>query len=305
MIRCPRRGPERWTSVASGLATALSLLVVLLYHQFVVQPWQGPPSPVSAPQTPVTGTGSTLAQPDAAPEQPPASGEAVSDKYGKLSFDITDDQATVVVDTDLWRATLTPQGGRLASLVLKQFRQTVDRESPPLELVERGGILPLTLILGAGQNDASVVYQPSTTSLSLSGDQGGEVVFTGTTPSGLQARETHQFPGQPVLFDVDVKVRAGEAPSTIGLLLPDLEREGITTSSSSTEVAVVLSEGKLHETALDRREARGRSRTSPQPRGSLSACRSSQRPSFRRAPNGPCALVEPIGSNPSSASTTH
>src|SRR5262245_58034597 len=41
----------------------------------------------------------------------------------------------VIVDTDVLRVHITPTGARLAGVELKAYRQTVARDSPPLDIV--------------------------------------------------------------------------------------------------------------------------------------------------------------------------
>jgi YidC/Oxa1 family membrane protein insertase len=225
------------------LAVVLSLVVVVAYNELVIGPRRTPPVPsgpdAMPPEPTTTGTA------PAAPE-PPAGAPTAS---ANLSFEFGD-APPVVIDTDVWRATLTPQGGRLTSLQLKQFRKSVHGDSPLLELVEPANLLPLTLMLGPGESDAPVRYASAPSSLTLADGDAGEIVFTGETPSGLTLEKRVRFLGSAYVFDVDVRVRGSTVPPTIGMVLPQLEREGLGSSGSTTETAVILSQGKLTETPL-------------------------------------------------------
>jgi YidC/Oxa1 family membrane protein insertase len=227
------------------LAVVLSVTVVLLYNQLVVRRRQPPPA--VAPDRIETPT--TLASPTAPAE--PAQAQAQSGELGYLSCEV-DSQPPVVVETDVWRATIAPRGARLMSVRLKQFRQTVHPDSPPLELIQLGPLLPLTMAFDGSRSDAAIVYRPSAASLTLSGNEGGEIAFTGTTESGLAVEKRLRFLGNSYLVDVDVRVTGPDAPKRAGLVLPELEREGIQTSGgSATEAAVILGQGKLTETHID------------------------------------------------------
>lgn len=231
------------------LAVVLSVAVVLLYNQFIVRPRQQmQPQPGDRVLTPTT------VPPSPAPAQPgqsPAAPAAVSgDGADYLSFEVGD-KAPVVVETDVWRATLAPRGARLVSLALKQFRQTVSPDSPPLELIQPGPLLPLTVLFDGGWSDAPVDYHPSTRAMTLNGAGQGEIVFTGTAASGLQIEKRVRFLGNSYLLDVDVRVTGPNAPTRAGVLMPELEREGLRAGSNATETAVTLSQGKLTEVRID------------------------------------------------------
>ena len=96
------------------LAVLLSLGVVLLYNELVVRPRQHDPSlpPASVPVRPETSP-IVAPPPDQAQEPPHPATPAVQD-ISYLSFDASDDRP-VIVETDLWRATITKRGGRLRS----------------------------------------------------------------------------------------------------------------------------------------------------------------------------------------------
>jgi YidC/Oxa1 family membrane protein insertase len=226
------------------LAVVLSLGVVILYNELVVKPRQPPPPPpqTTAGETPPTG--STL---PAQPAQPPST--TGSDANGYLSF-LVGDQAPIVVETDVFRAMLTPQGGRLTSLQLKAFRRSVEPDSPTLELVEPGALLPLTLVLGSSASDAAVVYTADRTSLTVSGATAGEIVLTGRTAGGRDVEKRLRFTGNAYVFGVDVAVRGGDVPPSVGLVMPHLERAGLEGSGRATDAGVILSNGKITETTL-------------------------------------------------------
>ena len=228
------------------LAVLLSVGVVLLYNQFVVRPRQQP-QPVALDRVEETPT--TVPSATAPPEAP---GPHASPRdIGYLSFEV-DSQPLVVVETDVWRATIAPRGARLTSVALKQFRQSVQADSPPLELIQPGSLLPLTLAFDGGRSDAAIAYNPSSAALTLTGAENGEIVFSGATESGLQVEKRLRFLGNSYLVGVDVRVTGPDTPKKAGLVMPELEREGLRTSgSNATEAAVSLSQGKLTETHID------------------------------------------------------
>ncbi len=229
------------------LAFVLSLGVVIVYHELVVRPRQVAqplqPAQVADPGRPTPDTPGAAQAPPAPPVTP-----AVDGDY--LSFNIEGEDEPVVVETDLWRATLSPRGGRLTSLQLKQYPRDVHPDSPPLELVESSALLPLTVTLDASHSDASVTYRASTRRLEFHGDDGGDVVFTGTTTANTTIEKRVRFLGNSYVAEVSLKIGGASAPRSVGLVMPQLEREGLRSSGSATNAAVAFSEEKIHETRL-------------------------------------------------------
>jgi YidC/Oxa1 family membrane protein insertase len=201
------------------LAVGLSLLLLLVYEQFVVKPYRErapvPPPGAEAPAAkeplvPVEST--TTATPSEAPSKP----------AGVLSAPIAEDEASkIVVRTDFFEARLNLQGGRLEQCALTHFRRTVEPSSPLLNLVEPGSVLPLTVQLGSG-SDAGIRYTADRPELVLSGDAEGEVVLSGTTAAGESVTKTLRFKGNSYLFDVVIA-----APGRgVGLVLTPVAGEG-------------------------------------------------------------------------------
>jgi YidC/Oxa1 family membrane protein insertase len=225
------------------LAVALSLGVVLLYNHFVIRPRQ---QAVEAHRESRT----TTTQPRPEPVAPAAPARA-----DYLSFEAGGGTETpVVVDTDVWRLVFTPRGARLTSVALKKFRRSVEPDSPPLELVEPGPLLPLTLSLsGEPQSDVDVEYRVTGAPLTLAGDSTGELVFSGTSKSGLRLEKRVHLRGDSYVLALEVRVSGPEVPERVAVVLPQLERAGLGQNGSSvTEAAVILSQGKIIESHIDR-----------------------------------------------------
>src|SRR5262249_56723387 len=142
-------------------------------------------------------------------------------------------------------------GARLKSLELKNFRQTVARDSPLLDLVTPSQVLPMTAELGNGTSDAAVLYSASAPSLELHGSQEGEIGFTAKQPDGTVLETHYRFPGNSYLFDVEVA--APTAGSRVGLVLTPISDQGASGGpTSGHEVAIALSEGEGIEKPADK-----------------------------------------------------
>ncbi len=221
------------------IALVLSFLLLLVYEQLVVRRYRQeapPPAPPGQPQ----------AKPEVPAPAPPAT--PLPGAVGSALAAPAGDVPTVTVETDLVRATITTLGARIKSLELKQFRQTISEDSPPLDLVTTAPVLPGTLELGVGRSDAAVNYTPDRPTLEVRGADRGEIVFTGATTEGRTIEKRYRFPGNSYLFDVEVSGLAG----TVGLVLTPISESGAGGGQTpGYELAVAFANGKVTEKALD------------------------------------------------------
>src|SRR4029450_9792220 len=201
------------------LALVLSFLLLLAYEQLVVRPYRRaePPAPQGETGRPPL-EGSAPAPGAPASTAPPRAEGGLAAPLGDLP--------TVTVETDLVRATITTLGGRLKSLELRHFRQTVDPNSPLLDLVKESQVLPLTVELGSGRSDATVVYSASAPAMSAHGGEQEEIVLTGKTQDGKDIEKRYRFPGNSYLFDVDVSGSASATGQRVGLVLTPISEHG-------------------------------------------------------------------------------
>jgi YidC/Oxa1 family membrane protein insertase len=138
------------------------------------------------------------------------------------------------VDTPLYKAVFSEQGGALKSFKLKKYRESmpfpvlsrfhlgpvafeVQRYQNPEKMgaslkelvrVKKDGELPLTL-RWVGQNlnvPGSILYQASQPSLTLKPGQQASLKFTGVSPEGLVFIKNFTFKGDSYAFDLAVKV---------------------------------------------------------------------------------------------------
>ena len=219
------------------LAFGLSLLVIVVYQEIVVRRY-----PQSARQKAVeTGKAPSPAPPGQAPipAVPLAAGEV-----GAAPGDVP----LVTIETDVYRIAITPTGARLSSLALNRFRQSIGSDSPPLDLVHPGVVLPATVTLGSDANDARVAYQPDREGLVLHGSDRGAVIFTGQDAAGAPIEKRYDFVGDGYTFDVTV-TSGDRGPA--GLLLTPIPTDRADARGAAAHGAgVALSEHKLLEKPL-------------------------------------------------------
>ena len=107
------------------LAIALSLLVLVLYQEWISRQYPTPPPQPPAEQKKEAGKAPTA---DSVTPSAPAEIRPVPTPAGKPIQDIR-------VETDNYIALFTNQGARLKSFKFKHYQATADPNSPPFEMI--------------------------------------------------------------------------------------------------------------------------------------------------------------------------
>ncbi len=194
------------------LAVVISLLILVLWNEFVVKQYMPVEEPVreaatsDAPPPGAAAPDAAPALPDAPP--PPGAPAAQIDPAQPAPGQLVGDD--VVVETDLFRAVFTTAGARLKSLQLTDYRENTDAGSPPQELVHTayGAQLPLGLLLrgkGGTLDDTKVLYTVDRDRLSLTGESSGALTFKGNL-DGTEVTKRIELDGHRYLWAVDVRV---------------------------------------------------------------------------------------------------
>lgn len=208
------------------LAFALSLALLMLYQELVLRRYPRQPP------------GDRIAVPEEARPAPPLSAPPLPTAASQLAAP-TGAAAMITVETDVLRARITAAGARLASFELKAYRRTVAPHSEPLNLVEEGSVLPLTLELGAGETDARLIYRPDRDGLVLHGSERGQVVFTTESTRGLRLVKRYGFTGDGYLFALDAQLSGAGAPVSVGVVLSAMPAQ-TAAQGNAGEMAVAL-----------------------------------------------------------------
>ncbi|MBX6422311.1 membrane protein insertase YidC [Thermosulfurimonas sp. F29] len=128
----------------------------------------------------------------------------------------------ITVDTDLFRAVITEAGARFKSFVLKDYRQDLSPDSPPVELVSapKEG-LPVEVYLAGHPELAIYPYQgPGRTNWRLSGPERAGLDFQPAYEFPVRIEKSLTFRGRDYLFDLTVRVvNHGKKPVRDRLIL--------------------------------------------------------------------------------------
>ena len=217
---------------------ALSAAVLLLYQEFVLGPLQPPDQQagqqVVAVSTPTPGDAAPAAA-SVPPVDAKSSDTATGAPAAGLDEPLGQDSAppaalaarsrTIVLETDLYRAEVETLGGRIRSYQLKNFRETMAADSPPLELVVPAPEveLPLGIELRGARvwTDARALYEPSSGDLAVSGDQAKTLVLR-TSLGGKPNEKRFTIRGSDYTMDLGVRIPgASSLPASLSQDGPD------------------------------------------------------------------------------------
>ena len=164
----------------------ISLAIVILYNQLLQ--WRHPElahrrGVVAATATPAPSLTPRQEQaaPAAAASAASASGgtPAGTARAGGAGAITASPARTITINTNLYEAELTLRGGRVASFLLRDYRQTSARDSPPYQIIAGGHTYNLSLTNGTSQYAIVVA----------AGDYNGDgIVNAAEPPSGRHGR---------------------------------------------------------------------------------------------------------------------
>ena len=125
----------------------------------------------------------------------------------------------ITVETDLYTATLSEDGGTVVSFILKNYKETHDAESLGMQLVKNDATqgFPLQFSWGSAL-PGRVLYDSDVESVSLSQNQDkGQLVLTAEAENGLTVVRTYSFNNDTYLIDLSVKVINGSGAILQGI----------------------------------------------------------------------------------------
>ena len=117
------------------LATALSFLVILGWYFFFPPPEEAPQPAAQVTET--TATPGDTSGPAAAPSAGEATAEA--DAAATAEVDAAEDAPRLAINTPRVEGSISLKGGRIDDLRLKDYRETLDDDSPIVTLLSPAG----------------------------------------------------------------------------------------------------------------------------------------------------------------------
>jgi YidC/Oxa1 family membrane protein insertase len=177
------------------IATVLLMGWLFIYFTFIAP--KPKPAPPPAPQA-------TSGQPAAGTPNPPPPAPAPSPIAPAVASPtpapapavpppaelIAQPEQTVWIENERFRAALSSRGGRIVKWELKDYRQTIKKDSAPVQLVPNLAAIPPGF---GGTLLPDVPGFPAELPMRVTDRAGDRVVFEGTLPTGLTVRKTVTF----------------------------------------------------------------------------------------------------------------
>ena len=179
------------------LAIVLSLLVIVGFHFFMSTTETQKPSSLNGSQE-LSESPSKESAPSLKPESlVPAQGRVYQTEIRQA-----------LVETSLFQAKLTEAGGRFTSFTLKKYRQTIEPDSPPVELINAPKLgLPLEVYPTKAPGLAISPYRAEPLSLKLEAGKKGTLRFSPLVREPLTIDKDFEFADGSYLFSLKVKVK--------------------------------------------------------------------------------------------------
>ena len=187
------------------IALALSFLVIIVWQFFFVDrdAKKQPTKPAAQEQSaetapsPVSEQPAATAAPSVAAEQP-------------LPVPVTGKAKTITVDTPLYRVAISGEGAAFTSFILKQYRETVEKDSPLKQLIRQEPAIS-SLTTGLDGNSVAgldkAIYTASVDADLLTvGESPQELVFSTTTADGISVQKKYRFSPESYVIGLDVTV---------------------------------------------------------------------------------------------------
>lgn len=190
------------------LAVILSVVVFYLFSTFM-----GPQKKI-APQPPEPNKQIATAIPQPAVPQP--GNQAAAQPVQQVDTAARD----ITVETPLYTAVFTSRGAALKSLTLKKYREQNDLKAPAVVLganVDPAVLTFSTRATGFNLPD-SAIYTPNSTSLSLQGNDPGQLIFNYQSNQGYTVRKVYTFNVSSYGIKLDTQVFNNLAVSLSGTI---------------------------------------------------------------------------------------
>jgi YidC/Oxa1 family membrane protein insertase len=168
-----------------------------------------------------------------APEkpQPEADGALSSDAQAVFS---ASGAKTLQVDTPLYTAVFSSQGGVLKHFYLKNYKETIEPDSPPIDLVSKKTLAkaPMGLLWNRTPVWQNAEWSVQGQDVQLNRGESAQLVFRGEIHNGLEIVRTFTFQADSYAVDEDLKVRNAGDSYVSGVLSLTMASSGLVANES-------------------------------------------------------------------------
>ncbi|RJQ68943.1 MAG: membrane protein insertase YidC [Desulfobacteraceae bacterium] len=158
--------------------------------------------------------------PAARPDSAEVEQSAAAKKEGEGTLPQADARR-ITVNTPLYRMVISERGAAVVSMVLKNYQETVRKDSPAKELIPKGlpgGTVLLSMTGISGDDLLQGVYKADKPENVTIQDAPGEVRFSYQTPDNLRIEKIYRFAPDNYLIDLMITVRNGSDKALGGAL---------------------------------------------------------------------------------------
>ncbi len=235
------------------LAFALSFLVLILWS-FLFNPSKD--QVAKKGETPETVASKTVSQ---SPETASAPHAAISKAPEKTKIMLAPetDEKEVVVDTPLYRAVFTNAGPTIKSFKLKEYRESVEPDSPLIELInlqqDKADFLIISFDGASANQLEKTIYQVEHQKIRIESDSSPKnLVFHSSTSGGISISQTYRFYPDQYRIDLHVDVINQSGETVTGAFVADIKAlppEGKQSYYSYVGIVLLLDD-KLEEVKI-------------------------------------------------------
>ncbi len=178
------------------LAIILSTIVIFVFHFFMVSQ-QKKYKPLTQNMTISEVSNVSIKKKEKLKQRPVIPSEKV---YQFKTSEVT-------IDTSLYQAILTEAGARFKSFTLKKYKETIDPNSPPVELISTSGLgLPIEIYPLKEPGLGIIPFRANIKALHLSYGKEGKLIFKPLIKKPLIIHKELTFKDGSYLMDLKVKV---------------------------------------------------------------------------------------------------
>lgn len=194
------------------IAIALSVLVFVVWHFFFADKAAVQKSAEKKTESPPV-TAVPLTEDEAISKD--AEG-ALTDKTTVTTTDVESverEPQTVTVETPLYRVSISPKGAAFTSFILKNYRETIQKDSPAKDLFPETGAFQSVLLGLAGKSVAGLDNGIYSTNFSVDTlnvkHEAKEMTFYWRSGEGVMVEKTYSFSPQSYLVGLEVAIKNG------------------------------------------------------------------------------------------------
>ena len=160
---------------------------------------------------------------------PTVKGVSLPDQITPVSaVKITDAVKAVHVESDVFRAEFSTQGGALRKLILKKYKDKAGADGKEIELINENNQNLFTLSSEyPGFASSSVLYSVNSTDLSLTGSEKRSIEFSFQTPTGVNLIKRFTFSGSGYGITLDNIIQNRSASVQDGAVLTLLRNHSV------------------------------------------------------------------------------